>query len=939
MQESLPDSELAALARRAGFDPLSQAELAVLRAAPTGNHAVCGSSDDPKNPSNDPTQSDEWDSQRELRAGLLEWLATTPDAAKAVHRTGLFIRGGKITGDLNLANLAVPFPLTLNQCRLTNRTWLIGSQIRSLHLEGSWLHSLCGDEVVIAGSVWVTGGFSAAHGVRLIGADIGGDLICRDGLFNGPRREDDPRSGYPLNAERISVGRTLFLDGGFMAHGEVRLLGARIGSDLICKGGRFRNAWQQNSPDSGNALSADGASVAGSVFLGENFIAEGEVRLLGAQIGRQLDCAGGTFKNAIPDGKALLAERATINGSVFLSQSFSAEGEIRLLGAHIGGDLDCSGGRFAGLAQTGNAMRAERASIGGSVLLKSGFSASGEVRLVGVQVAGDLECSDGSFENAPRQDVKESGVALRADRTSVKGSMSFDGKFCARGGVRIEGSQVGGNLVCRGGKFVNPPQTGSILGGEALNADGVQVVGDVHLDDGFLAEGEVRFLGARINGNIECCGGTFSNPAQGKVHNSGVALAADDARVAGSVFLSEEFSSTGQVRFLGTEIGGNLSCGGGKFMNPAQEELAGSGTALSASGATIKGDVSLSDGFSAEGEVRLVGAQIGGDLDCDAGKLTNPTGKALAADRMKVNGSVFLRQGFTADGAVWLIGAQIGGDLSCGGGAFTLLKAQTTTIRGNLFFQEVQHADRATVDLTNSTVGALVDDETSWPRPGSLYLDGFTYSRIPPKSADPRRRLQWLKRQGPFSAHPYRQLATVLREGGDQHGARIVLSERERNRRNEKAARTPVWGRLNRLWSWVLRVSIGYGYNPGRAGWLLWCFALVGMFLFSFGYKRCGMAPTDKEAYTYFQSHGCEPPPYYPRFNAFFYSLQNSVPVLPLGQVSAWQPDPALRGSRRLPYWLTASSILRNFGRLQTLAGWVLVTFFLAGVTDVVRKE
>ena len=63
----------------------------------------------------------------------------------------------------------------------------------------------------------------------------------------------------------------------------MRLLGAEIGSDLECGGGSFKVA-------SGDELSADGIKVTGSVHLGAGFTVEGEVRLVGAEIGGDLIC-------------------------------------------------------------------------------------------------------------------------------------------------------------------------------------------------------------------------------------------------------------------------------------------------------------------------------------------------------------------------------------------------------------------------------------------------------------------------------------------------------------------------------------------------------------------------------------------------------------------------------------------------------------------------
>ena len=150
----------------------------------------------------------------------------------------------------------------------------------------------------------------------------------------------------------------------------------------------------------------------------------------------------------------------------------------------------------------------------------------------------------------------------------------------------------------------------------------------------------------------------------------------------GGVHLRNGFSAEGEVRLLGANVGGNLSCGGGKFHNPK-------GKALSADGLTTKGGVNLRDGFSAEGEVRLLSANVGGDLSCEGGKFHNLEGKALNADGITTKGSVNLRGGFSAEGEVRLLGANIGGGLDCTGGKFHnpnggALTADSMTTKGGV---------------------------------------------------------------------------------------------------------------------------------------------------------------------------------------------------------------------------------------------------------------
>lgn len=94
---------------------------------------------------------------------------------------------------------------------------------------------------------------------------------------------------------------------------------------------------------------------------------------------------------------------------------------------------------------------------------------------------------------------------------------------------------------------------------------------------------------------------------------------ADRLRTRAGVFLRNGFHATGEVNLLGAKIGGQLNCDGGTFENAK-------GTALSANGAQVDSEVFLSDGFHAKGEVNLVAAKIGG-LDCRAAPSRMPTAK------------------------------------------------------------------------------------------------------------------------------------------------------------------------------------------------------------------------------------------------------------------------------------------------------------------------
>ncbi|MBI4823118.1 MAG: hypothetical protein HY805_02660 [Nitrospirae bacterium] len=61
---------------------------------------------------------------------------------------------------------------------------------------------------------------------------------------------------------------------------------------------------------------ADGLTVKGGMFL-RKVKAKGEVRLLGANIGGNLECIGAVFEN--PKGTAFTAENLIVKGALFLN--------------------------------------------------------------------------------------------------------------------------------------------------------------------------------------------------------------------------------------------------------------------------------------------------------------------------------------------------------------------------------------------------------------------------------------------------------------------------------------------------------------------------------------------------------------------------------------------------------------------------------------------
>src|SRR5690242_10116679 len=78
---------------QARFGALTDAELAVLRAAPARELVWTSKSKDPDDPLNNVAKAESWGKERTIRAELLAWLVSDAEASKLVHPSGVGIGG------------------------------------------------------------------------------------------------------------------------------------------------------------------------------------------------------------------------------------------------------------------------------------------------------------------------------------------------------------------------------------------------------------------------------------------------------------------------------------------------------------------------------------------------------------------------------------------------------------------------------------------------------------------------------------------------------------------------------------------------------------------------------------------------------------------------------------------------------------------------------
>lgn len=105
------------------------------------------------------------------RADRVPWLFDR-EASKLVTWYRVRIRGARIDGRLDLYNVKVSFGLVCNQCAIAEGIELGDGETQSLSLNVSLLGDLSADGTRIKGDVFLNGGFKAEGEVRLLGAAI-----------------------------------------------------------------------------------------------------------------------------------------------------------------------------------------------------------------------------------------------------------------------------------------------------------------------------------------------------------------------------------------------------------------------------------------------------------------------------------------------------------------------------------------------------------------------------------------------------------------------------------------------------------------------------------------------------------------------------------------------------------------------------------------------
>ncbi len=875
-----------------------------------------------------------WDKSPVLKADRISWLCSDPQAAKMIPHRGIWLRGVRLEGNLDLYRIDAPISFTFYDCLISEGLNIAHAKLQELDIRNSCTAAISARGVQIAENVYLLNS-AVFGGLDFIDAQVLGDFDFSGGIaFHGMNADDVKKPGIAINMHDAKIGGELRLADQFRALGQVRLIGTQIGRGLACGNGQFSGNGQL-------AIDARRCAVGSNILMQSGFKADGGVELRRAKIGADLECDGGYFIASGTD--ALNADLIDIGGQLHMGDGFKSEGEVRFINGSIGGDVDCDNGQF--LNPNGDALSFDGAIIGRSLRMgidrstassddteiKSGFLAQGTVRLWGTRIDQDVLCSGARFETP-------TGTAILSNNIRVGSRVVLAGVKC-QGTINLFGAEIEHELDCRGSHFDARQTTDQV----ALLGNGMHVKGHVYCNqvmgsgnvEPFRVNGQLSLQFATIGMHWDLSGAELINPG-------GNALEASDVRVGGYVNL-DTVAIDGRASFSRAKIDGMWVLLNSIHPERCQMDMRFAHIWV------IK-DERLED-WPTAGKLQLEGL-VYDHFDDDS--------PLSVEDRL-----VWLRRQYPPHGAALEAAEPI---------QAKALPYQSIETGGQLMDRRVVHT---AYDQTASDVVPAAEDiheavpeavpssppgtelvtppviapsmgapsePPAMPAPSDRYQMVITEDESAPTSntetVQPVVQPQRLNSR--YVTQPYTQLASVYRAIGQDEQASMVLVARA-----ERIGELSPMFSAQGLWYRYFGRLIGYGYEPFRAIKIGVAIVLGGAVVFAIGARRNLMAETKlAEQVISVEGESQLVSATYPRFNPLVYSLDVFLPFVDLLQICYWLPGEKHTGPQRSrnclmhigPWTLKWSGLLRAYFWFQTLAGWTLCTLLAAAVTGIVQS-
>ncbi|MEV5534357.1 oxidoreductase [Streptomyces prunicolor] len=238
--------------------------------------------------------SGQWGSGRTVRATVIVALLLGANTVQSGAVGCLRLVGARISGHLNLAGAQIAHDLWLEDCWFEEGVDLSGASTQSIAIVGSRVPGVEAGMIRIDGRLDLrrsrleSGSASPFHrrvtALSLINATVSGAVNLNGAEITAPGE-------WAVSAGGLVAEGGVYCADGFVAHGEVRLMGAQLPGGLHMRGALLERPGRR-----GVALALDNA-VASTLDFSDGFTANGTVRLRGARISDNL-----TFERAVLNG-------------------------------------------------------------------------------------------------------------------------------------------------------------------------------------------------------------------------------------------------------------------------------------------------------------------------------------------------------------------------------------------------------------------------------------------------------------------------------------------------------------------------------------------------------------------------------------------------------------------------------------------------------------
>ena len=306
------------------------------------------------------------------------------------------------------------------------------------------------------------------------------------------------------------------------------------------------------------------------------------------------------------------------------------------------------------------------------------------------------------------------GLRLRRDldlsRSVVAGSHRTSASTSRRSAIWLCEAELGGRLL----------GVGAVVDGQgdrSIQADRVHVGGAVRLIHQFTALGEVRFIGARIDGSVDLTG------AQIESSSDGLALDLEDATIKGSMFLIED-PAGGRPHIRGRIDMGSARISG-RFLvrNATVEARVGAPEGRHYAMPSVTGTALSAARLTVGAEVMFAGCEVTGRIDMPMGDMSSvsigencvlraPGGTAMDLTNSEIRSLFRLDENAVVEGTLKLAGAVIHGTLALHGTLsqpehLSLVDGSAMTVDGDVYLNGLRTSG-GQVNFRGATLGSLM---------------------------------------------------------------------------------------------------------------------------------------------------------------------------------------------------------------------------------------